>query len=102
MSLDVVVPQDLARRRHVQRAVADGDAVRLIEAARDEHDTISLVIAIAVNDRVDLAGSHRAHEHGTSRTERHLARVLDAVSKDRDLEARGNHPLTGCLRVHTT
>ena len=64
MLLDVIEPQKLAGGRHVQRAVAHRDAVRLIQATGDHHDAVGLVVAVTVDDRMHLAGrgsdEHRA------------------------------------------
>ena len=77
--LDVVEPQEPARGRDVQRAVAHRDAVGLIEAARDHHDPVGLVVAVAVDDGVDLAGGPRPDEHGALRAESHRAGVVHLV-----------------------
>ena len=99
MPLDVVVSQDPARGRDIQRAVAKGDAVGHLETAGDQHDAIRLVIAVAIDDRVHLARLHRSHEHGALRTERHHARVLDVLSEHADLESSGNDPVGRLSRL---
>ena len=93
MPLDIIEPQELARSRHIERAVVYRDAIGLIEAAGDQHHPVGLVIAVAIDDCVHLAGPHRSDEHGALRTQRHLARVLDAVREHGDVESRGDHPL---------
>jgi len=50
------------------------------------------VIAVAIDDRVDFAGSHRPDEHGALRAERYLARVLDILGEDVDLKSRRDNP----------
>ena len=99
VSFDVIEPQDPAIGRHIQRAVVNGDTIRLIETAGDHHDTISLVVAVAIDDRVYLAGEHRSDEHRAPRSERQLARIRHAVGEDGDVEARRNYPLRR-LGVH--
>ena len=54
--LDVVEPQQPARGRHVERAVSHRDAVGLIEPAGDHHHAVGLVVAVAIDDRMHLAG----------------------------------------------
>ena len=87
---DVVEPQEPARGRHVQRAVPHRDAIGLIEAAGDHHDSIGLVVAVAIHDRVHLAGGHRSDEHGPLRPERHVARVLDLLGEHVRVKSRRN------------
>ena len=122
MALDAVEALERARRRHVQRAVAHRDAVRLIEATRDHHHAVGLVVAVAVDHRVHLAGRPRSDEHGALRAERHHPRVADVLgiglereaprndqgtkrpwwcpplTQDVDVESGGHHPLTRLLR----
>ena len=98
--LDVIEPQNLALGSYIQRAVVHSDPIGLIEAAGDCHHAISLVVAVAIDNGVDLSRP-RPDEHRAARTERHLSRVPDAVSKHRDVKSRGNYPLVGRLRTHT-
>ncbi len=93
MPFDVIVPEQLAHGRDIQRAVAYRDPVGQIEAAGDQHHSIGLVVAVTIDDRVHLAGPERSDEDGPLRTKRHLSGVLDAVGEHRDLESRGEHPL---------
>ncbi len=88
---DVVEPQEPARGRHVQRAVAHRDAVGLIETAGDHHDAVRLVIAVAIDHGVDLAGVLRSDEHGPLRPERHRAGVVDVLGKHVSVESRRKH-----------
>src|SRR6266513_3623 len=85
---DVIESQDLALGSYIQRAVVHGDSIGLIEAAGDYHHAISFVVAVAIDDRVDLARP-RSDEHRASRTERHLARVPDTVSEYSDVKSGG-------------
>jgi len=97
---DVIEPKELALGNHIQRAVVHRDTIGLIEAAGDYHNAISFVVAVAIDDRVDLARP-RSDEHRPSRAERHLSRVPDAVSEYSDVKTRGNHPLVGRLCPET-
>src|SRR6266403_1411207 len=85
---DVVEPQDLALGHHIQRAVVHSDSIGLIETAGDYNHAISFVVAVAIDDRVDLAYP-RSDEHRAPRTERHLSRVPDTVSEHRDVKSGG-------------
>ena len=53
LRLDVVEADDAADLADVQRAVAKGDAVRLVEALGDGEHLIGLVVAVPVDDGVD-------------------------------------------------
>ena len=91
--LDVIEPQNPARGRHVQRAVSHRDAIGLIETGRDHHDPVGLVVAVAIDDRVHLAGGSRSDEHGALRTERHRAGVRHVLGKHVSPKTSGKHQL---------
>jgi hypothetical protein len=86
--LDVVEPQQLTRGRHVQRAVPHRDAVGLREPPGNRDDAVGLVIAVAIDDGVHVAGMLRSDEDGALRPERHLAGVLD-LGKHLGMKSRG-------------
>ena len=88
--LDVVEAENLTGRRHIQRAVAHGDAIGLTETAGDRQDLVGLVVAVAIDHGVDLAGILRPDEHGALRPERHHARVADVLGEHLELESRRN------------
>ena len=89
--LDVVEADDAADLADVQRAVVEGDAVRLVEALGDGQHLVGLVVAVLVDQGIDRVAGRlvsRADEDGPLRAERHLPGVGDAAGVDLDLEAR--------------
>ena len=92
--LDVVEAEDLARGGHVQCAVPHRNAIGLAQAAGDGQDLIGLVIAVAVDDRVDVAHVLGPDEHRALRAERHHAGVADVLGEDLEFEPRRNDQRT--------
>jgi hypothetical protein len=88
---DIVEPENLARGRHIQCAVAHRDAVRLTETGGNRDDAVGLVVAVAIDHPVDVAGVLRPDEHSALRPQRHHARVGDVLSEDVELETRRNN-----------
>ena len=88
---DVVEPQELARGRHVERAVPHRDAIGLIEAGGDGHDTIGLVIAVTVDNGIDLAGKLRPDEYRAVRAERHHPCVPDVLGEHVSMKSGREH-----------
>ncbi len=87
-ALDVVVAQQARALRHVQRAVAEGDAVRVLQIASDGDDAVSFVATAAVDHRVDVSRAASADEEDSAGTQHHLAGVRDVLGVDGDVEAR--------------
>ena len=81
--LDPVVTEHAVHLRHVERAVAEGDAVRHVQAARDAHDLSGAAGRIAHGE--DRAPLTVADEERPGRTHRHRPRVRDA-GVEADLE----------------
>ena len=77
----------LSMRDDVERAVLEGDAVRLLQAFGDH---LVLALAVLVGDGIDLADGARADEDRALVAARHHARAGHAVRPDLDLEA-GRH-----------
>ena len=73
--LDVVVAQDAVDFRDVEIAVAEGDAVRHVEAAVERQHPVGLPVAVVVEHRVDVAEPAGADEERPVRAERQLPRV---------------------------
>ena len=57
LRLDVVEAEDAVDLGDIQRAVAERDAVRHVEAADDGDDAIGLAVLVLVAQRVDVAGA---------------------------------------------
>ena len=72
----------------VERAVAEGDAARLVQTARQDVDLISLVVAVPIDHGVDLARRSRADEHDAVWARRHLPRVRHVGRVHGDPKAR--------------
>ena len=56
MALDIVEPEQPAPRCHIEGSVTHRDTIRLVQTAGNEHNTIGLVVAVLIHDRVHLAG----------------------------------------------
>ena len=75
-------------RRDVQRAVAHRHAVGLVEAAGDDHDALGLVVAVTIDDGVDLARVLRSDEDRPFGPEHHRPGVLHLLGEHGGLESR--------------
>ena len=82
----VLVFQDLADVRHIQRTVAKCDAGGHGHVLEDRLD---LFLAAVVGDRVDAASAERTHEQRALVAPGHLPRARHAAGVDADLEALG-------------
>jgi len=89
--LDIVEAEDLTGGRHIQRAVAYRDAVRLTEPRGNRDHALGFVVAVAIDDGIDVARVLRTDEHGALRAQRHHARVGDVLSENLELETRRNN-----------
>ena len=91
LRLDVVELHDAVDLADVERAVAECDAARLVQALRNRHDLIGPVVAVPIDNGVDrVAGGPvaAADEDRAFAAEGHLAGVGDAGGKQLDLESR--------------
>jgi hypothetical protein len=82
--LDVVVAEHLVDGEHVERAVLEGEPVRLRQALQEN---LRLALAVLVGDRIDAADQPRAHEDGALVAHHHGARAGMAGRPDLSLEA---------------
>ena len=85
LSLDVVVAEHLVDREHVERAVLEGEPVRLGQALQQN---LGLALAVLVGDRIDAADDARAHEDRALVALHHGARAGMAAGTELGLEAR--------------
>ena len=75
------------------------DAVGLGEPGGHGHHAVGSSVLVLVHHGVDCAGVSRADEQGPARAQRHRPRVLDAISEQRNPEARGQ---LDALELHST
>ena len=83
---DVVVAQDAVDLGDVEVAVAERHAVRHVEAARQRQHAVGPLVAVVVEDRVDVAQPAGADEQRPVRSGRHLPRVRHVGRVDLDGE----------------
>ena len=91
--LDVVELHDAVDLAHVESAIAERDAARLVQPLGNGDDLIGLVVAVLIDHGVDrVAGGlvAAANEDGAFAAEGHLAGIGDAGGKQLDLEP-GRH-----------
>ena len=82
----ILVLQDPADVDHVEGAVAIGEPGRHLESGQDGLD---LLLAVLVDDGVDVADAERADEQRALVAHRHLPRAVHALRVHADLEALG-------------
>jgi len=97
--LDVIVTQQAAYLHHVQRAAAEGDAVRHVQPLRYRDDLVGVAVPVVVDDRVDVARLDGADEQRAVRAQRHLPGAVNPGRVDVDREARGQLDLVEAQRV---
>ena len=86
LGFDVVVACDARHFCHVQRAVPEGYAAWHVQSIGDLDHFVGPIVAIMINNRINIAGIHRTGEESTVRTKRHLSRVGYACGIDADAE----------------
>jgi hypothetical protein len=86
---DVGEFQDAIHHGDVERPVPEGHAARLAQPAGQDVHGIGLAVAVAIDDRIDLALGARADEDDAGWAERHLPGVGDVRRVDGDAESRG-------------
>src|SRR5438445_9669759 len=87
LRFDIVEAQDAVHFGDIERAVAQGHAVRHTQARGERDDLRGFRVAVA--HRVDSAAGLRADEEHVVLAQRQRARVGNAVGEDADLEAGG-------------
>src|SRR5687767_6690836 len=62
LRLDSVIARDATDFRHVECAIPERDAARLIEVGGDSVDLVGSVVAVLINNRVNVSRSTAAHK----------------------------------------
>ncbi len=76
--------------RHVERAVLEGQAVRLVEPVHHRLDPVGLALAARVGQGQHAPPVRLGHQQGARRVQGHEARGVDLGREHLDGEARGD------------
>src|ERR1700730_8535481 len=82
--LYAIVARNAIALGNVERALAERDSIRRVEALENGLD---LALAVSINHRVHVLGEAVAHEHGALVAERERARLGNAIDPDFHLES---------------